>query len=221
MVNEGGQAGGGSTAALAILSARIRPQQPRHRCLEGDSIVSCAAGGSGTHAREHAQLLDSNAVLVQHGRAIRRRVERRVWQRQPALHASIHLPCTMKRRGARAQPLVARNVAPTDVRATRSGVCGANPQSVRRCTRGCRPRIDADVHIPEHVTSGRSGATVLMAGILSSSPRTRLPNDQYTAFLIMPATLSNASATAAAVTYSDCVGGKTRSSCLAFPLPEN
>ncbi len=48
----------GSTAALAILLARIRPQQPRHRCLEGDSIVSCAAGGSGTHAREHAQLLE-------------------------------------------------------------------------------------------------------------------------------------------------------------------
>ena len=54
-------------------------------------------------------------------------------------------------RGARAQPLVARNVAPTGVRATRSGVCGANAQGVRRCTRGCRPRIDADVHTPEHV----------------------------------------------------------------------
>ena len=69
------------------------------------------------------------------------------------------------------------------------------------------------------ISIGRSGATVLMAGILSSSPRTRLPDDRYTAFLIMPATLSNASAAAAAVPYSDCVGGK--SSCLAFSLPEN
>ncbi len=48
-------------------------------------------------------------------------------------------------------------------------------------------------------SSGRSGATVLMAGILSSSPRTRLPDDRYAAFLIMPATLFNASAAAAAV----------------------
>ena len=53
--------------------------------------------------------------------------------------------------GARAQPFLARNVALTDVRASRSGVCGANAQGARRCTRGCRPRIDADVHIPEHV----------------------------------------------------------------------
>ena len=64
-----------------------------------------------------------------------------------------------------------------------------------------------------------------MAGILSSSPRTRLPDDQYTVFLIMPATLSNASAAAAAaaavaaVPYGDCVAGK--SSCLAVSLPEN
>ena len=64
-----------------------------------------------------------------------------------------------------------------------------------------------------------------MGRILSSSPRTRLPDDQYTVFLIMPATLSNASAAAvavaavAAVPYGDCVGGK--SSCLAFSLPEN
>ena len=61
-------------------------------------IVSCAAGGSGTDAREHAQHLHSNAVLVQHGRAIRRPVVRRVWQRQPALHASIHLPYTLNHR---------------------------------------------------------------------------------------------------------------------------
>ena len=33
-----------------------------------------------------------------------------------------------------------------------------------------------------------------------------LPDDRYTVFLIMPATLSNASAAAAAVPYSDCVG---------------
>ncbi len=32
-------------------------------------------------------------------------------------------------------------------------------------------------------SSGRSGATVLMAGILSSSPRTRLPDDRYTGLL--------------------------------------
>ena len=64
-----------------------------------------------------------------------------------------------------------------------------------------------------------------MGGILSSSPRTRLPNDRYTAFLIMPVALSNASAAAAAaaavaaVPYGDCVAGK--SSCLALSLPEN
>jgi hypothetical protein len=33
-------------------------------------------------------------------------------------------------------------------------------------------------------SSGRSGDTVLMGGILSSSPRTRLPDDRYTVFLI-------------------------------------
>ena len=55
-------------------------------------------------------------------------------------------------------------------------------------------------------SSGISGVTVLMAGILSSSPRTRLPDhtddsDRSTAFLIMPATLSNAPAAAAAVPH--------------------
>ncbi len=64
----------------------------------------------------------------------------------------------------------------------------------------------------------KSGATVLTGGILSSSPRTRLPDYRYTAFLIMPETLSNASAAAAAaaavapVPYSKCVGAE--SSCL-------
>jgi hypothetical protein len=41
-------------------------------------------------------------------------------------------------------------------------------------------------------SSGRSGATVLMAGVLSSSQRTRLPDDRHPAFLIMPAALSSA-----------------------------
>jgi hypothetical protein len=53
-----------------------------------------------------------------------------------------------------------------------------------------------------------------MAGILSSSPRTRRPDDRYAAFLIMPATLSNASASAAAVAaaavpHGDCVGDES------------
>ena len=61
---------------------------------------------------------------------------------------------------------------------------GRNAQGVRRCTRGCRPRIDADVDVPEQVER----QTVLIAGILSSSPRTRLHDDRCTAFLIMPAT---------------------------------
>jgi hypothetical protein len=67
--------------------------------------------------------------------------------------------------------------------------------------------------------------TVLMAGILSSSPRTRRPDDRYAAFLIMPATLPNAStsaaavAAAAAVPHRDCVGDE--SFCLAISLPEN
>jgi hypothetical protein len=64
-----------------------------------------------------------------------------------------------------------------------------------------------------------------MAGILSSSPRTRLPDDRNTVFLIMPATLSNASAAAAAVvavaavSHSNCVGDE--SFCPAVSLPEN
>ena len=72
--------------------------------------------------------------------------------------------------------------------------------------------------------SGRSGA-VWMGGILSSSLRTRLPDDQYTVFLIMPATLSNASTAAAAaaavaaVPHSDCAGDESRG--LAFSPPEN
>ena len=48
-------------------------------------------------------------------------------------------------------------------------------------------------------SSGLSGATVLMAEILSSSPQTRLHDDRSTVFLIMPATLSKASAAVAAV----------------------
>ena len=74
-------------------------------------------------------------------------------------------------------------------------------------------------------SSGRSRAADLMAGIMSSSPRTRLHADRYTAFLIMPATLPNSSAAAvvdaavAAVPHIDCVGDE--SSCLAFSLPEN
>ena len=64
-----------------------------------------------------------------------------------------------------------------------------------------------------------------MAGVLASSPRTRLPDDRYTAFLIMPATLSNASAAAAAVAagvtvpHGDGIGDE--SSCLAGSIPEN
>ncbi len=99
---------------------------------------------------------------------------------------------------ARAQPLVAPNVAATDVRATRSGVCGANAQGVRRCKSGCRPRCDADVHIPEHVER-QIGSDSFDGGDLVVLAVDPLPDDRYTAFLIMPATLSKASAEAAAM----------------------
>ena len=60
----------------------------------------------------------------------------------------------------------------------------------------------------------------MIAGPLS--PRTRLPDDRYTAFLIMPATLSNASAAETAiepVPHSKCAGAE--SSCLVLSMPEN
>ena len=114
---------------------------------------------------------------------------------------------------ARAQPLVARNVAPTDGCATRSGVCGAlaptshmgasvRVPNIRKAFVGAQGVSDhgsTRLSIFRSTSSGRSAPAVLMAGILSSSPRTRLPDDRYTAFLIIPATLSNASAAAAAV----------------------
>ena len=118
------------------------------------------------------------------------------------------------------------------------GACADVAAGVQVCLRAANIRKAFALHKGVHAdheskrmsifrstSSGRSGAAVLMEGILSSSPRTRLPDERYTAFLIMPVALSNASVAAAAVAavaavpHSDCV--RDESFCLGGSLPEN
>ncbi len=75
-------------------------------------------------------------------------------------------------------------------------------------------------------SSGRSGATVLMGGILSSSPRprTRLPDDRYAVFLIMPAKSSNPARPPQRLQwlpYHMAIASGGKSSCPACSLPED
>ncbi len=68
-----------------------------------------------------------------------------------------------------------------------------------RCTSGCRPRIDADAHTPE-LDERQIGSNSLDRRdlvVLAADPP-KPPDVRYTAFLLMPATLFNASAAAAA-----------------------
>ena len=71
-------------------------------------------------------------------------------------------------------------------------------------------RVDVPIQLPHSGTNRHRPQSL-------SLPGSRLPDDRYTTFLIVPATLSNASAAAAAVAavcHSDGAGGK--SSCPGF-----
>ena len=117
------------------------------------------------------------------------------------MHGPAGSPCKLGRRAPR---LTCAPLVPAFAGRMRELLGGAQRGAGHGSTRASRFRSTV-------TSSGRSGATVLMAGSLSSSPRTRLTDDRYTDFSIMPATLSNASAAAAAaaavatVPHSDSV----------------
>jgi hypothetical protein len=103
--------------------------------------------------------------------------------------------------------------------------CAAKIRTVFGSAQGGADHGSTRMSVFRSTSSGRSGAAVLMAGILSSSPRTRLPRRSIRRLLdhacdtVQRVRRRGCSGCRGSLPHGDCIGDE--SSCLAVSLPEN